>query len=49
VFVPPHLCNLLGYRMARPLIHFTNWIFERIPVLRDWGGLISITGHLGPE
>ena len=47
VFVPPHLCNLLGYRIARPLVRLTNWLFERIPVLRDWGGLISITGRLG--
>jgi ubiquinone/menaquinone biosynthesis C-methylase UbiE/uncharacterized protein YbaR (Trm112 family) len=45
VFVPPHLCNWLGYRVARPLLRVTDWLFSRIPLLRRWGGLISITGR----
>jgi SAM-dependent methyltransferase/uncharacterized protein YbaR (Trm112 family) len=45
VFVPPHLCNWLGHKVARPLLQLTDWVFSRIPLLRRWGGLISITGR----
>jgi ubiquinone/menaquinone biosynthesis C-methylase UbiE len=44
VYVPPQLCNLLGYRVSRRLLRVTDWLFGRIPWLRRWGGLISITG-----
>jgi SAM-dependent methyltransferase len=49
VFLPPQLCNLIGYRAARWLLRATDWVFGRIPVLRRWGGLISISGRRGPN
>lgn len=45
VYVPPQLCNLIGYRASRPLLRVTDWVFGRIPWLRRWGGLISIRGR----
>jgi ubiquinone/menaquinone biosynthesis C-methylase UbiE/uncharacterized protein YbaR (Trm112 family) len=45
VFVPPQLCNLLGYRTSRQLLRVTDWLFGRLPWLRGWGGLISIRGR----
>jgi ubiquinone/menaquinone biosynthesis C-methylase UbiE/uncharacterized protein YbaR (Trm112 family) len=45
VFVPPHLCNWLGARAARFLLRLSDSLFRRIPLLRRWGGLISITGR----
>jgi ubiquinone/menaquinone biosynthesis C-methylase UbiE len=45
VFVPPHLCNLIGERAARWLLRFTDRLFGRIPLLRRWGGLVSISGR----
>jgi ubiquinone/menaquinone biosynthesis C-methylase UbiE/uncharacterized protein YbaR (Trm112 family) len=45
VFVPPQLCNLLGYRASRWLLGLTDRVFRRLPGLRRWGGLISITGR----
>ena len=45
VFVPPHLCNLIGYRASRRLVQLIDWLFGRIPFLRRWGGLISIVGR----
>lgn len=49
VYVPPQLCNLLGYRVSRRLLRITDWIFGRIPWVRDWGGLISIRGRTSPS
>ncbi len=46
VFVPPQLCNLIGYRASRGLLRATDWIFGRLPLLRRWGGLISIQGRM---
>ena len=45
VFVPPHLCNWIGFTAARGLLRLTNRLFRRVPVVRNWGGLISITGR----
>ncbi len=45
VFVPPHLCNRLGVGRARRLLARTDWVFQRLPGIRSWGGLISITGR----
>ena len=46
VFVPPQLCNLLGYRVSRALLRATDWLFRRVPGLRSWGGLLLISGSL---
>ena len=43
VFVPPQLCNLLGYRASRALLRATDWLFRRLPGLRRWGGLLFIS------
>jgi hypothetical protein len=48
VFVPPQLCNLLRYRLARALLRATNWLFRRLPVVRNWGGLVMIEGRMRP-
>jgi ubiquinone/menaquinone biosynthesis C-methylase UbiE/uncharacterized protein YbaR (Trm112 family) len=49
VFVPPQLCNLVGYRMARHLLRLTDWICGHLPVVRRWGGLIAISGQKQTE
>jgi ubiquinone/menaquinone biosynthesis C-methylase UbiE len=49
VFLPPHLCNLLGYRASRRLLRLTDRLFNGIPVIRSWGGLISISGQMLPD
>jgi len=41
VFVPPHLANLSGQRLGRSLIHFTDWLGQSIPGLRNNGGLVT--------
>jgi ubiquinone/menaquinone biosynthesis C-methylase UbiE/uncharacterized protein YbaR (Trm112 family) len=43
VFVPPQLCNLLGYRVSRTLLRATDWLFRRLPGARRWGGLLFIS------
>ena len=45
VFLPPHFCNLIGFRASRRLVQLTDWLFGHIPYLRRWGGLISISGR----
>jgi ubiquinone/menaquinone biosynthesis C-methylase UbiE len=45
VFLPPQLCNQLGYRVSRWLLGLTDRVFRRLPGLRRWGGLISIRGR----
>ncbi len=45
VFVPPHVCNWIGVRAARWIMRWSNGFFGAIPLLRNWGGLISITGR----
>ena len=45
VFVPPQLCNLLGYRASRLTLRVTDWLCRRIPGVRNWGGLIFVSGE----
>jgi ubiquinone/menaquinone biosynthesis C-methylase UbiE/uncharacterized protein YbaR (Trm112 family) len=45
VFVPPHLCNRLSVPGARRLLRWTNALFSRLPMLRNWGGLLAIEGR----
>jgi len=40
VFVPPHGLNLVGHRLARPLLRLTDGVCQHIPWLRHQGGLI---------
>ncbi len=40
VFVPPHLCNLVGKGMANNLVAFTDGLFGHIPWIKNNGGLI---------
>jgi ubiquinone/menaquinone biosynthesis C-methylase UbiE/uncharacterized protein YbaR (Trm112 family) len=48
VFVLPHLVNLVGKRWGARLLNLTDWIGQRIPILRKNGGLIVIRGqHAG--
>ncbi len=48
VFVLPHLVNLFGHRWGARLLNLTDWIGQRIPLLRNNGGLIVIRGqHAG--
>jgi len=49
VFVPPHLCNWLGVSASRRLLRWTNAILGRVPLLRNWGGLIEIVGRKLPS
>jgi SAM-dependent methyltransferase/uncharacterized protein YbaR (Trm112 family) len=45
VFVPPHLCNKLNLAGARLLLSWTDAVFQQIPGVRDWGGLMAIEGR----
>ena len=45
VFVLPHLVNLFGKRWGARLLNLTDWIGQRIPLLRHNGGLIVIRGQ----
>jgi hypothetical protein len=40
VFFPPHLFNLVGERIARPLLAATDRLFSSIPGLGRQGGLV---------
>ena len=44
VFVPPHLCNRIGPRWARRVLRASDAVLTRLPVIRNWGGLIVIRG-----
>ena len=44
VFVPPHLVNMVGYRMGLALLRMTDWIGRALPFLRKQGGLIQCYG-----
>ena len=41
-FLPPHLFNLLRYELAKKLLSATDWFFERLPVIRNFGGQLVI-------
>jgi len=45
VFVPPHLCNLLGRRASRLLLQATDRVLSFVPGLADQGGLILVEIH----
>jgi len=38
-FLPPHLCELLGYKVSLWLLKLTDVIFGKIPLLRSQGGI----------
>lgn len=40
IFLPPHLMNLTGYAFARKALQATDWLFSRVPILRDFGGQV---------
>jgi ubiquinone/menaquinone biosynthesis C-methylase UbiE/uncharacterized protein YbaR (Trm112 family) len=40
VFLPPHLFNLVGKKIARPLLAATDRLFSTVPGFRSEGGLI---------
>ncbi len=40
VFLPPHLFNLVGKKIARPMLAASDQLFSLIPGLRNQGGLI---------
>ena len=44
VFFPPHLYNLLGDEKAKKLISFSDNLLNRIPFVRDMGGILIIQG-----
>ena len=44
VFCPPHLYNLLGDEKAKKLISFSDNLLNRIPFVRDMGGILIIQG-----
>jgi ubiquinone/menaquinone biosynthesis C-methylase UbiE len=45
VFLLPHLVNVLGTRWGARLLHWSDWIAQHIPWLRNHGGLIVIRGY----
>ena len=44
VFCPPHLFNLLGDKNAKRLITFSDNLLNRIPCLKNMGGILIIQG-----
>ena len=44
VFFPPHLYNLLGFENAKKLIAFSDKILNRIPFVKNMGGILIIQG-----
>jgi SAM-dependent methyltransferase/uncharacterized protein YbaR (Trm112 family) len=44
VFLPPHLLNLLGKRVAESLLRITDGVLGRLPILKRQGGLILAKG-----
>jgi SAM-dependent methyltransferase/uncharacterized protein YbaR (Trm112 family) len=45
VFLPPHLFNLMGHRIARPLMSLSDKLARLMPFLRHHGGLIVFEIH----
>ena len=45
VFFPPHLYNLLGDEKAKKLITFSDNLLNRIPFVKDLGGILVIKGR----
>ena len=44
VFFPPHLYNLLGFENSKKLIAFSDKILNRIPFVKNMGGILIIQG-----
>ena len=44
VFFPPHLYNLLGDKKAKRLITFSDDLLNRIPFVKNMGGILIIQG-----
>ena len=44
VFFPPHLYNLLGDKNAKRLITFSDNLLNRIPFVKNMGGILIIQG-----
>jgi ubiquinone biosynthesis O-methyltransferase len=44
VFLPPHLYNLLGDKNAKRLITFSDNLLNRIPCVKNMGGILIIQG-----
>lgn len=44
VFLPPHFWNLFSSQKTEIMLNFTNFVFSRIPFLRNHGGIIVIEG-----
>ena len=44
VFFPPHLYNLLGDSNAKKLIAFSDNLLNRLPFVKDLGGILIIQG-----
>ena len=44
VFFPPHLYNLLGFENAKKLIAFSDKLLNRIPLVKNMGGILIIQG-----
>lgn len=40
VFLPPHVFNVVGHRVAKPLMASTDFVCQLLPWLRHQGGLI---------
>ena len=49
VFIPPHLLNLAGYRLAGPLLRLTDCVFRHIPWFQNQGGVIIVESHKQPD
>ena len=44
VFFPPHFYNLLGFENAKKLIAFSDNLLNRIPLVKNMGGILIIQG-----
>jgi ubiquinone/menaquinone biosynthesis C-methylase UbiE/uncharacterized protein YbaR (Trm112 family) len=45
VFLPPHFFNLFPREFARKLLFFSDYLFCNIPVIRNHGGLLILSGE----
>jgi ubiquinone/menaquinone biosynthesis C-methylase UbiE/uncharacterized protein YbaR (Trm112 family) len=44
IFLPPHFFNLLGFNLAKIVLYLTDFVFNCIPSVRDFGGELVIQG-----
>ncbi|MBU1869149.1 MAG: class I SAM-dependent methyltransferase, partial [Candidatus Omnitrophica bacterium] len=45
VFLPPHIFNLISYRLGKVILSVTDSLFGRRFLFRDFGGLLIIKGR----